>query len=75
MAKSAFDISYVDLIKEHAHILQSIKKHYPERVRQGTMNEFVARKKIHMQETLLKMLKKHQKNPQLNLEDLFNQLK
>lgn len=72
--KSPLTIDYDDLIKEEERHLKYIKLKYPALVQEGTMHNWTARHRISVHETLLKMLKKHKKNPQLNLEDLFKQV-
>lgn len=73
--KSPFTFGYSDLIKEQEQSLSRMKVTFPALVKSGQMNDWVSKRKIAMQEQLVRMLKKHQKNPQLSLEDLFNQTK
>ncbi len=70
--KSPFTFTYSDLIKEEVQQLANMKARFPSLVKTGQMNDWVAKRKIAMQEQLVKMLKKHQKNRQLNLNDLFD---
>ena len=72
--KSPFNITYSDLIKEEEQQLANMKARFPSLVRTGQMNDWVAKRKIALQEQLVKMLKKHRKDPQLNLNDLFDKV-
>lgn len=69
--KSPFTISYQDLIKEQEQTLSHMRSKFPVLVKSGQMNDWVAKRKITIQERLVKMLKTHQKNRQLNLNEIF----
>lgn len=73
--KSPLTISYNDLINLVHRKLSYAETEFPKLVQQGRKNEWAASHETACLKQLLKMLKKHQKNPQLNLNDLFNTLK
>ena len=49
--------------------------HYPALVTTGKMNNWTARHRLTCLETVVRLLKKHKKNPQLNLNDIFEEIK
>lgn len=75
LLKSPLTITYSDLIKQTERRLTYMEGNYPALVQQGKKNEWAATHEIECQKVLLRMLKKHQKNPQLNLNDVFDKTK
>jgi Ni2+-binding GTPase involved in maturation of urease and hydrogenase len=75
MTRNPFHITYTDLINYVQHNVQRMEKTYPAMKMQGKINANTATHNIECAKTLLRMLKKHDKNRQLNLNDLFEQMK
>ena len=71
--KSPLSITYKDLLTEQENTLAWMKKNYPAKVQSGQLNEYAAKRKLAIQEQLVKLLRAHQKNRQLNLNEIFNQ--
>lgn len=69
--KSPLDISYNDLIKEAERELQLMDQKYPALVSQGSLSAWTANHRIAAKKALVRLLKRHKKDPQLNLNDLF----
>lgn len=73
--KSPLSISYSDLIKHMEHQVNWMERSYPDMKLYGKISANAADRNLSCARTLLKLLVKHKKNPQLNLEDLFNEIK
>lgn len=73
--KNHLNISYQDLIVDQERQLKFMKETYPGRVLAGSLTAKVSGHRIACAEALLKMLKKHKKDPQLNLNDAFDRLR
>lgn len=67
VAKSPYQISYDDLIDCVEARLQWMIKVYPEKVRAGLLKDWKAQHSIACERRILKLLKRHKKDPQLDL--------
>lgn len=71
--KSPLSISYTDLINMVERKLANMERFKASSIQQGK-SEWTVNHEIACFKKLAKMLKKHQKNPQLNLNDIFDKL-
>lgn len=74
MAKSPLDITYNDLIKLQELRLEWMEKEYPKMIIAMKIKRDTANHNLECQRVLVRMLKKHKKNPQLNLNDEFDKI-
>jgi hypothetical protein len=72
MSKNPLHITYSGLIRTIERRLKYMEKEYPSKVFLGLMTPDFMRTELEYYRQLVKMLKAHKKNKQLNLEDLFN---
>lgn len=75
MARSALDITYKDLVDLAKGELAWMQKQYPRLVTEKRISGDSAAHKIEAKKILIRMLEKHKKDPQLNLNDLFDEKK
>lgn len=73
--KPPTSISYSDIIHTVENRLRWMRKTYPALVNQGSKSQYSATREIETYSVLLKLLQAHKKGRQLNLNDLFEQLK
>lgn len=73
--RSPLSFTYHDLLKEQENRLHWLKKSFEGMVITNQISDTTARRRIAMQQALVKMLKKHEKNRQLNLNEIFDQIK
>lgn len=73
--KSPLQVGYGELISEQERLLAFMLKTYPGRVSCGSLHSWPAQHRIACAKLLFRLLKKHQKDPQLNMEDVFNTLR
>lgn len=75
MTRDPLHISYDDLIKMMEGRLAFMEKNYPKMKLQGSISAWTASHNVACVKALLTMLRKHKKDPQLNLFDLFEKVK
>lgn len=73
--KSPLTITYNDLITWVSNKLHWMEGNLPTKVLRGEITAYTADRDLACAKQLLKMLKKHKKDPQLNLQDIFEKLK
>jgi hypothetical protein len=73
--KSPLTIGYNDLIKEQERILAQMEASYPLLVSSGQIASFTARKRIECAKTLIRLLRKHKREPQGDLFQMMEKLK
>lgn len=72
--KSPLSFTYQDIVREAEFELARMEKDFPALVQQQRMPDTIARRKIEMKRTLVKMLKKQGKYRQLTLGECFEQI-
>lgn len=72
--KSPLSVTYDDVIKEEQRRLALMKITYPAKVAAGAMPSWTAQHRIAIAELLVRLLKRHKKDPQMNLNDAFDRL-
>lgn len=73
--KSPFKISYTDLIKEQERQLKSMEQAFPSLVNAGSLSAHTARKRIECAKAIVRLLRKHKREPQASLFDYFEKKK
>lgn len=73
-SKNPLAVSYDDMIAEVSRTLSKMRLDYPALVHADKLSWRTARHRIATFEQLEKVLKRHKKDPQLNMNDLFNRL-
>lgn len=68
-------VNYKDLISETERQVAWMKKFYPVMVSRGEMHSYTAQRRLAVQQTILRLLKKHDRNRQLNLQDMMEGMK
>lgn len=68
-------VEFKDLILEEGRLVAWMKKHYPAAVTRGSMHSFTAQRRMACHQAILKLLKKYEKDPQLNLADAMQAMK
>lgn len=72
--KDPLAVSYDDTVTEAKRQLDWMEKNYPSFVSRGILNWWVARNRIAIQTQIVAMLKKQKRDPQLNLNAIFDTL-
>ena len=75
MRRNPFHITYTDLIQFAERAVERMEKTYPAMKLHGKISADAATRNMECGKVLLKLLKKYNKNRQLNLNDLFEQMK
>lgn len=71
MTRDPFHITYNDLVAFIEGKVRYMEKNYPRMKTEGSITTWTANHNIACAKILLSMLRKHKKDPQLNLYDLF----
>jgi hypothetical protein len=73
-SKDPLAVGYAELIDEARRLDANADQTFPALVASGAMPAWTARRRRTVYQVLLQLLKKHEKNPQLNLADMHAQL-
>jgi hypothetical protein len=69
--KSPLTVEYDDIIHDLERRRAQAELYYPGLVTTGKMSNWTARHRISVLDVTIRIFKKHKKNPQLNLNDIF----
>lgn len=75
MRKNPLHITYNDLIEETESRLKWMQESYPSKIIAGGISSITAQRKMEVQKTLLRLLKKAKREPQLDLFQAFEKVR
>ena len=68
-------VKFKDLILEEQRLVAWMEKNYPAMVLSGEIHSYTAQRRLACHKAILRLLKKHHKDPQLNLDDAMQAIK